>query len=208
MQKHITLLGDSIFDNKTYVSDGSSVIEHLLDRLADPDTASLIAVDGAVISSVFRQIERIPNTTTHLILSVGGNDALYLQSSVMGESSESVRNSLAKMKATVQTFEREYLQLVTELQRFNIPLTVCTIYDGVPGLDDASLAGVAIINDIITRMAFKNGLDLIDLRLLCSQPADYSEVSPIEPSHAGGAKIAAAIVRAVSGNAATAKVFC
>lgn len=208
MQKHITLLGDSIFDNKTYVPNGNSVLEHLVDHLADPDTASLIAVDGAVISSVFRQIERIPTSTTHLILSVGGNDALYLQSSVMGESSESVHKSLTKMKAAVQTFEQEYVQLIESLQRFHVPLTTCTIYDGVPGLDDASLAGVAILNDIITRMAFKHSVDLIDLRLLCCQAADYAEISPIEPSHAGGAKIAAAIIRAVSGNAATAKVFC
>lgn len=208
MTKHIVLLGDSIFDNKIYVPDGNSVHEHLSASLTPPDTASLIAVDGAVISSVLKQIERIPSDATHLILSVGGNDALHLQSSVMGEISFSVHNALGKMKAAVQTFDQEYRQLIAELQRFGLPLTVCTVYDAVPGLDDASLAGLAIINDIITRIAFKDRLTLIDLRLLCNEPADYSEVSPIEPSHEGGRKICDAIIRSTSEEYSSTRVFC
>ncbi|TWU10515.1 SGNH/GDSL hydrolase family protein [Allorhodopirellula heiligendammensis] len=205
---HICLLGDSIFDNKIYVPDGHSVHEHLFANLTAPDTASLVAVDWAVVNSVLRQIERIPEAATHLVLSVGGNDALYLQSSVMGESSDSVYASLGKMKVAIATLEHEYEQVIGKLRQIKLPLTVCTIYDCVPGLDDAALAGLAIINDTITRTAFKNGLDLIDLRLLCNDPTDYSEVSPIEPSHAGGAKIATAIMRAVSGHAAAARIFC
>ena len=208
MTKHIVLLGDSIFDNKIYVPDGNSVHEHLSASLTPPDTASLIAVDGAVISSVLKQIERIPSDATHLILSVGGNDALHLQSSVMGEISFSVHNALGKMKAAVQTFDQEYRQLIAELQRFGLPLTVCTVYDAVPGLDDASLAGLAIINDIITRIAFKDRLTLIDLRLLCNEAADYSEVSPIEPSHEGGRKICDAIIRSTSEEYSSIRVFC
>ncbi len=87
-------------------------------------------------------------------------------------------------------------------------MTVCTICDAVPGLDDASLAGLAIINDIITRIAFKEKLTLIDLRLLCDETGDYSQVSPIEPSHSGGQKIASAIIRAVSDNSTSPRVFC
>jgi hypothetical protein len=34
---------------------------------------------------------------------------------------------------------------------------------------------------------------VIDLRLVCDRPADYSHVSPIEPSAAGGGKIARVI---------------
>ncbi|WP_430452751.1 SGNH/GDSL hydrolase family protein [Rhodopirellula europaea] len=208
MTKHITLIGDSIFDNKTYVPDGKSVHEHLMDQLVSPDTASLVAVDGAIVNSVLRQIERIPKETTHLVLSVGGNDALYLQLSVMGESSDSVHSSLSKMKATLQTFEQQYKQVICELQRLELPLTVCTIYDAVPGLDDASLAGLAIINDIITRIAFKEKLTLIDLRLLCDEIGDYSQVSPIEPSHSGGQKIASAIIQAVSFISTSSRVYC
>jgi hypothetical protein len=43
---------------------------------------------------------------------------------------------------------------------------------------------------------------VIDLRLICDERADYSAVSPIEPSAAGGGKIARAIARAVTGGGA------
>jgi len=43
---------------------------------------------------------------------------------------------------------------------------------------------------------FERGLPVIDLRLLCREPVDYA--NPIEPSSVGGAKIAQAIVAAVT----------
>jgi hypothetical protein len=46
------------------------------------------------------------------------------------------------------------------------------------------------------RIAFRVGIPLIDLRLVCTTPADYA--NEIEPSVAGGAKIAGAIVSAVT----------
>jgi hypothetical protein len=39
------------------------------------------------------------------------------------------------------------------------------------------------------------GVDVIDLRLVCTEPSDYA--NPIEPSGAGGRKIAAAIAAAI-----------
>jgi hypothetical protein len=39
---------------------------------------------------------------------------------------------------------------------------------------------------------------VIDLRIVCNQPADYSHVSPIEPSAVGGAKIARMIAEVVT----------
>jgi hypothetical protein len=39
------------------------------------------------------------------------------------------------------------------------------------------------------------GLPVLDLRLICDEARDYSELSPIEPSEIGGAKIAQAIRR-------------
>ena len=43
---------------------------------------------------------------------------------------------------------------------------------------------------IIRRAAFAAGPPVLDLRLVCPRAGDYSRVSPIEPSHLGGAKIA------------------
>jgi len=39
------------------------------------------------------------------------------------------------------------------------------------------------------------GLDVLELRLICTEPEDYA--NPIEPSGQGGLKIARAIARAI-----------
>ena len=70
------LLGDSIFDNASYVPGESAVVDQLNDRLGVAGTAVLLAVDGHVTYHVSGQAERIPDDATHLFVSVGGNDAL------------------------------------------------------------------------------------------------------------------------------------
>ena len=48
---------------------------------------------------------------------------------------------------------------------------------------------LAPFNDVILREATAHGLSVLDLRLVCDEPGDYSTVSPIEPSAQGGRKI-------------------
>jgi hypothetical protein len=74
-----------------------------------------------------------------------------------------------------------------------LPTALCTIYDTPPSAPDHRIikAALSLFNDRISRAAFSRGLALIDLRLICSEEADYA--NPIEPSVQGGAKIAAAI---------------
>ena len=50
-------------------------------------------------------------------------------------------------------------------------------------------------NELILRCAIGRSIPLLDLRLVFEAGSDYSEVSPIEPSAAGGAKLVRAIVR-------------
>src|SRR5881628_2070787 len=76
LMPHVALLGDSIFDNGAYVRGGPDVVTHLRGVLPSGWTASLHAVDGAVIDDVERQLARLPSDTTHLVVSAGGNDAL------------------------------------------------------------------------------------------------------------------------------------
>ena len=61
MNGHIVLLGDSIFDNAVYVPGGPSVIEHVRRVLPRNWEATLLAVDGATISSMERQFTRMPD---------------------------------------------------------------------------------------------------------------------------------------------------
>ncbi len=199
MTKHIVLLGDSIFDNASYVGDEPSVIEHLRRRLGSPDRADLLAVDGSVIDTVYAQIARIPRTATHLVLSVGGNDALSVAESTLFTSVASVAEGLAVLAPPVVSFRENYERLIDALLDLNLPLTVCTIYDAIPRLGEANRVGLTGFNDAITRTAFSRRLNLIDLRLVCHDASDFAEVSPIEPSGSGGAKIARAIEIAAEG---------
>jgi hypothetical protein len=83
-----------------------------------------------------------------------------------------------------------------------LPTALCTIYDAnyAPPQSRVITAALSLFNDVITRAAFSRGLDLIDLRLICSEAGDYA--NPIEPSAQGGAKIAAAIAACVRGRRA------
>lgn len=73
---HAVLLGDSIFDNAGYVGGGPDVATQLRPRLPNGWRASLRAVDGAVIGGVGSQVRQLPTDASHLVVSVGGNDAL------------------------------------------------------------------------------------------------------------------------------------
>jgi hypothetical protein len=73
---HVVLLGDSIFDNASYVPGGLSLIEQLLHNVPDGWQASLLAVDGSVAADVLEQLRDLPPDASHLVVSAGGNNAL------------------------------------------------------------------------------------------------------------------------------------
>ncbi|HEY7313003.1 MAG TPA: SGNH/GDSL hydrolase family protein [Gemmataceae bacterium] len=189
---HIVLLGDSIFDNERYVPDRPPVIEQLRRSLPPGWRASLLAVDGDVVGDVSAQLERLPHDATHLFVSVGGNDALG-EITILGESVSSVGDALELLRDVQVRFHDAYRKMLRTLCAVGKPTAVCTIYDAIPGLSLAELAALAVFNDVILREAFQAGVPVIDLRLLCDQPGDYSPLSSIEPSLAGGSKIARAI---------------
>ena len=88
--------------------------------------------------------------------------------------------------------------MLQSLANANRPTALCTIYDSIPGLGVAEKAALAGFNEVILREAFAAALPVIDLRLICTHVADYSHVSPIEPSVVGGAKIAKVIAEVVT----------
>ena len=58
------------------------------------------------------------------------------------------------------------------------------------------LASRGELDDVILRVAVESRFQVIDLRLVCTEPADYA--NPIEPSSTGGAKIARAIIASLA----------
>ncbi len=194
---HVVLLGDSIFDNKAYVSGGPDVLEHLQGALPEGWQATLVAIDGATTDDMHIQYGRIPADATHLVLSIGGNDALG-NVDILERRASSAAEVLALLADVRDRFGMDYAEVLSELRRRNLPLTACTIYEGsFPDARMQRLASTAltVFNDAILRTAVRAGLQVIDLRLICCEPGDYA--NPIEPSVQGGAKIARAIARAV-----------
>ncbi len=183
------------------------MIESVRKVLPKDDRATLLALDGAKVLSVFYQLERIPADATHLVLSVGGNNALWMAGSVFSLPSSDVRSSMQKIAESISEFKSDYKRLIKELRSRSSHLSICTIYDSIPGLDSSDSTGLCMFNDTITRTAFENAIPLIDLRAICNESTDYATVSPIEPSALGSEKIARAILDAVSGGQASHRVI-
>ncbi|HEV2559633.1 MAG TPA: SGNH/GDSL hydrolase family protein [Microvirga sp.] len=197
---HVVLLGDSIFDNAAYVPGEPDVVRQVQARLPAGWRASLQAVDGAMVGDVERQLGRIPGDATHLVVSAGGNDALR-RSSIFRQPARSVADAVAQLAEAREVFAKDYGAMLERVLARGLPTALCTIYDARfpdPAEQRLVVTGLALFNDAITRAAFARRLALLDLRLICSDPADYA--NPIEPSAKGGDRIAAAIVQAVAGN--------
>ncbi|CAO4152690.1 GDSL-type esterase/lipase family protein [Methylorubrum extorquens] len=190
---HVVLLGDSVFDNAAYVRGGPDVVQQLRTMLSEGSQATLLAVDGHVISDVPRQLSRLPGNATHLVVSVGGNDALRA-SGVIERPTRSVAEALHLLAEVQERFQTAYTAMLDAVQAAARPTALCTIYD--PRYPDSQRrrlikTALALLNDVITREAFTRRLSLVDLRLLCNEDADFA--NPIEPSMQGGQKIVQAI---------------
>jgi lysophospholipase L1-like esterase len=194
---HIILLGDSIFDNAAYTAGGPDVLTQLRKLLPIGWAGTLLAVDGHRTEDVNRQLAHLPRDATHLVLSVGGNDALS-HGDLLTRPARSAAEVLTLLAGAAGEFEERYRRLIARLLQSGLPLTVCTVYNGnFPDRDFQRIASTALssFNDAILRVGFERRLTIIDLRLVCDDPADYA--NPIEPSSVGGAKIARAIAAAV-----------
>jgi hypothetical protein len=151
--RHLVLLGDSILDNGAYLNGGPAVIAHVQRRLPDGWRASLSAEDHAMTDDIPQQLETLPPEATHLLLSVGGNDAL-LHEDILETPVTSSREARLRLSEMAREFEATDRRAVHACLGCHRPLLVCDTPD-----DDAN---------------------------------------PLEPSVSGGAKIAQAIVRAVT----------
>ena len=100
-----------------------------------------------------------------------------------------------KVLADVQErFAAQYMMVIDALIDTGKPLLICTVYDRVPGLSHELRSALSLFNDVIVRTGVKSGVPILDLREICTSDADYSTLSPIEPSVVGGDKIAGRLV--------------
>jgi lysophospholipase L1-like esterase len=191
---HIVLLGDSVFDNKAYVGGEPDVAAHLREMIPQNWQATLKAVDGSVIENVSRQAREIPQDATHLIVSVGGNDAL-MNADVLQMGANSAAEVLSVLANRAKSFELNYAKMLKTVLSRHLPTAVCTIYyPNFPNdaLQKIVVAALSVFNDVVLRQAILAGVPVLDLRLICNEKSDYA--NEIEPSGKGGKKIAARIL--------------
>src|SRR3954466_4194597 len=120
---HIALLGDSVIDNKAYVGHGPDVAEQL--RMLGPNEweVTRLAADGAVSSGILRQLDALPPDATHLVISVGGNDALG-ESSVLDATAQSVAEVLVRLAQIQDHFQEIYARMLGAAHTRQLPTAV------------------------------------------------------------------------------------
>jgi hypothetical protein len=192
---HLVLLGDSIFDNAAYVQKDFDVASQLRLYLAKEWTVTLLAADGSTTLDLHVQLSRIPSDATHLILSVGGNDALR-ELPFLQEEAQTNSGAITRLAALIGEFKARYQSALDKMLLTGLPLALCTIYH--PRFPDfvfqlISETVLANFNDVIITRAIEAKLPVLDLRQISVEAKDFSNT--IEPSELGGKKIASAIAR-------------
>lgn len=195
---HIHLLGDSIFDNAAYVGGQPDLITRLRSRLPGGWTARLLARDGATTRDIPSQLARLSPDATHLVMSVGGNDALMRQD-LLDMPVRSSAEALDRLAQAAREFEASYRRAVEACLQRRLPLAVCTIYNGNfpdPAYRQRVAFALCGFNDVIISLALEKRLRVLELRQVCRRPEDYANA--IEPSSLGADRIARAIVRTLA----------
>lgn len=194
--RHLVLLGDSILDNAPYTRPAPDTAAHLRRLIGQEWTVELLAMDGARMADMREQLVRIDRPAT-AVLSIGGND-LTEHIALLTRPATSAGDVIGALLAIADAFAPRYEAVLDALRPLVSRLVLCTIYD--VRLEPRALAHlarvpIALVNDRIVRAAAARGLDVIDLRAVCTDDADF--VLEIEPSPQGAEKIARAIAAVV-----------
>lgn len=196
-RQSLVLLGDSILDNGPYTRPEPDTTAHLARLLAPEWSVKRLAQDGATMSDLPRQLEELRARPSLAVLSIGGNDATR-HVGLLERRATSAADLFTELLMIGDAFGRQYEASARAVSERSERTLLCTIYEA--RLEPAALARLAriplaVLNDRITRVGARLGLDILELRSVCTQPGDF--VQQIEPSPQGAAKIARAIAAAV-----------
>ena len=196
---HVSLLGDSIIDNKVYVGEGElSVTEHLQHKSSSYFT--MIAVDGDTTKDVLdNQLDNLKESVSHIVLSIGGNDLLQNLHLLQDETS-GMKFALEKCSELISQIQENYIKILEHLSQYDAKVLLCTVYEGdlesdllLAKYDKAGQVMLKMHNDTVYYLASKFEVDVLELRNIFTNKEDYA--NPIEPSHIGGGKLAKAIIQ-------------
>ncbi|MGI9483051.1 MAG: SGNH/GDSL hydrolase family protein [Hyphomicrobiales bacterium] len=198
-----TLLGDSIIDNGAYVAEHEpDVLEQV--RLAIPKANVISAArDGSTVQDVHRGQLGSLDGADRLVLSAGGNNALWFISLFEDTTPVTATETLNQLYGIITDFRSSYSALLDKIFDRHIPALVMTVYNPRLELEwqskeiqRAAECALCLFNDVIQREANARGFSILELRSLLNTPEDFA--NPIEPSAVGGDRIAKAIANWVS----------
>jgi len=195
---HLGLVGDGILANGAHAgrnTDSAAVLRQLLPGW----TVSLLAAEGATMAAVASQLDQLPQDVDLVVLSAGGNDALK-HVELLQQPAKSSAETLDALIAMGDEFAASYDGIMKSLRIRPARAVVCTIYEPpLVGKGTASRARVllTIVNDHVLRTAYRWGVDVLDLRAICTSPGDFRQ--QVAPSTEGAAKIARAIAAVAAG---------
>ncbi len=196
-EKHICLMGDSIFDNDEYNPDELGVIEQMRRSIPKNWSVFKVAVDGDCIEDIPNQLEKVPTHTTDIVVSIGGNDLMKFRH-MLAQAAEGA-NLDELIASPLADFETAYDWMLDEVSELGLRVSACTVYTAIPfeeqEMKDHAPSAIGAFNAIIQRLAEARGVSVIRLDVVCSDQGDFSEMSPIEPSSRGGQKIVDAILQ-------------
>ena len=196
-RQSLVLLGDSILDNAPYTKPAPDSTAHLQRLLPGWDVQRL-AQDGATMGDIrFQLIQIAPDST--VVLSVGGNDAAE-HIGLLDRRETNSGEVFGQLLQIADDFERQYVAAAQAVASRAKRTVLCTIYEvqlEPPVFARLARVPLAVLNDRIIRTGARLGLDVLDLRTVCTEPDDFT--LQIEPSAHGAEKIARAIARLVGG---------
>ena len=196
-EKHICLMGDSIFDNDEYIPGEPGVIEQMRRSIPKSWSAFKVAVDGDCIEDIPNQLEKVPTHTTDIVVSIGGNDVMKFRHLLVQVAEGAKLEEL--IASPLADFEIAYGWMLDTVSERGLSVCACTIYTAIPFAEqemrDHAPSAIGAFNAIIQRLAEARGVSVIRLDMVCSDKSDYSKMSPIEPSSNGGQKIVDAILQ-------------
>jgi len=81
-----------------------------------------------VTADIPKQLRQIPRLATHIVASIGGNDAIRA-SGVIDERATSVAAALDRLAAIRDEFERNYRTVIDLLLEQSLPVALFSIYE-------------------------------------------------------------------------------
>ena len=183
-KRDIVVLGDSVFDNRSYVSTTSS-IPYLLNE-HEYLNAKVYAMDGAKIENINKQLQQslkaIDNNEQTLFISIGGNNILTYKDSNTSNTKEEQK----KITNFVDTIFGDYRNILKNYD-FKCNIVLCNIYVPYNKKNSVYEKCIHLWNKKLLAYAENNNYKVMRLDNLLYKKEDFAD--NLEPSKLGGEKI-------------------